>query len=478
MSSSLTSAMSIALSGLNASMSMISLTSNNISNAQTPGYTTKTSTVTSLEYGTNPGGVAYSGYTRAVSQALTDNYQTSTTESSYSGTLNDYMTQVQSILDATSDPPALSDDIAKFASAWSEYSSNPESSTQKLAVINAGNTLAKEINSLATGISALSAQVTTDATNDVAGLNSALATVASINRKLQVATTAGQSTANLQDELDKSILDVAKYTNVSVQNRANGQVALYTTSGQPLVDESNNYKFSYSSALNGITDQNGNDVTASLNGGSIEASVKFMSTSAADAASTVAGVGVITKLKSQLQTLVTAFTGASSAFATAYSAAVTTSTATTGTQNGQTLASSFFTVTTNSGIPDLSTFAVNSTLLSGAASMPEMSTAAIAATFDGTANYSTSGLSVTSATYANLATAILTNFQQIASSIKSTSETATTQTNYYKTQLANETGVNLDEQLANLTMFQNSYSASAHIISTIKQMMDTLLNTI
>ncbi len=36
-------------------------------------------------------------------------------------------------------------------------------------------------------------------------------------------------------------------------------------------------------------------------------------------------------------------------------------------------------------------------------------------------------------------------------------------------------GVNLDEELANLMKFQTSYQASAKIISTIDQMLNTLL---
>ena len=37
-------------------------------------------------------------------------------------------------------------------------------------------------------------------------------------------------------------------------------------------------------------------------------------------------------------------------------------------------------------------------------------------------------------------------------------------------------GVNLDEELANLMKFQTSYQASAKVITTIDQMLDTLLS--
>ena len=39
-------------------------------------------------------------------------------------------------------------------------------------------------------------------------------------------------------------------------------------------------------------------------------------------------------------------------------------------------------------------------------------------------------------------------------------------------------GVNVDEELASLVIFQNSYAASARVISTTQQMYDTLLSMI
>ena len=45
-----------------------------------------------------------------------------------------------------------------------------------------------------------------------------------------------------------------------------------------------------------------------------------------------------------------------------------------------------------------------------------------------------------------------------------------------QTRLQSETGVNLDQELSNLTIYQNAYSASARVISTIQTMYDALMN--
>jgi flagellar hook-associated protein 1 FlgK len=46
------------------------------------------------------------------------------------------------------------------------------------------------------------------------------------------------------------------------------------------------------------------------------------------------------------------------------------------------------------------------------------------------------------------------------------------------TQYTSFSGVNLDEEVANMINFQQAYSASAKVIATLQEMLDTLVNTI
>jgi flagellar hook-associated protein 1 FlgK len=45
-----------------------------------------------------------------------------------------------------------------------------------------------------------------------------------------------------------------------------------------------------------------------------------------------------------------------------------------------------------------------------------------------------------------------------------------------QSRLQSETGVNLDEELSNLTIYQNAYAASARVISIVQTMYDALMN--
>ena len=45
-----------------------------------------------------------------------------------------------------------------------------------------------------------------------------------------------------------------------------------------------------------------------------------------------------------------------------------------------------------------------------------------------------------------------------------------------ETRVLSESGVNIDEELSNMVVFQNAYQASARIVQTANEMFDILLN--
>lgn len=462
---SLTSALSVALSGLQATTTQLQLTSNNIANAHTPGYTAKKATITSTTFGSDSGGVTVSGFSRSTSTALTTAYNDSTTQASFYGTQNTYLQQVQSILGSNSSNPPLSAALAQFQSAWTQFSAAPEEPAQQQSVIQAGVNLAGQIRTTASNAINLTSQVTSDIGTTVGSLNSALDKVAQLNSQIATASSQGQSTGDLEDQRDLAVNTVAGITGVTIFQRASGQVALYTPGGLLLLDGASAQTFTFDGS--NITSASGQDVTNTLTGGSLQAEINFLNGSPT---SPDPGTGVIGKLNSQLQALTTALTstavGTPETFAHAYD------NATTGTGE---LAASFF--TTNLAV-DPSSIVVNANLLDSSATIKQASGASVVAALNAGRSFSASGLNVSNGTYADLGTAILSGFQQAANAVKTQGTTATQQQSFYQQSLSNATGVNIDNELVNLTTLQNSYAASAHVIGTINQMLSDLENII
>lgn len=458
---SLTSALSTALSGLQSATVQLQLTANNISNANTPGYTAKKANLTAAAFGGAGAGVTITGFTRAASDALFKSYNAATSESSLLGTQDSYLKQVQTILDSTDSNPALSDAISKFSAAWTALQAEPESSIKQTAVVQAGTNLASIVGNTASQISALDRQVKSDLSSNVTRLNNDLTQVQTLNTEIASAMANNQSPGDFEDQRDTLVNDISSLTNVNILSRSNGGIALYTSDGVPLID-GQPQTFSYDGGTNTITGGGGQDVTANLSGGALQASIQFRATAVTP--STSPAVNVIQKLNDQLSAIVSAFTSrtnpsGATTFAAAYNPA-------------NTSGADFFTATGT----DPATFAVNSNLISGASSIPQANVTATANTFSASFNFTASGLSLTGATYATLGTNILSNFQQAANTVDASSQSAAQQQKFYQQSLTNATGVNVDSELVNLTTLQNSYAASAHVISTISDMFKTLIS--
>jgi flagellar hook-associated protein 1 FlgK len=84
------------------------------------------------------------------------------------------------------------------------------------------------------------------------------------------------------------------------------------------------------------------------------------------------------------------------------------------------------------------------------------------------------GLPATSGTISSYASQI---FGQLGNAVASASDNNTFQSNLqsqFSAQASTVSGVNIDQQLEQLTAFQNMYAASAHVISTVDAMFTTL----
>lgn len=459
---SLFSALQSSLTNLQATTTQMQLVANNISNANTPGYTLKTVTMGEISLGNTGSGTEITGYDRATDATLTETLNNATSDAGMTGSQNTYLQQVQNLLGATtgSNPP-LADAVSQFSSAWQQLAAQPESNVEQQQVVQAASNLVSQIQQTTSAVNTLDNQVSTDINSSLSDLNADLNSITDLNQKISAAVSANQPAGDLQDQRDQLIQKVSGMMNVTVMQRPQGQIALYTPSGYMLVDGGSKQTFSYD-GTNVVSSSNpAMSLNTILTGGSLQGQVQFRAISSP--VSTDPAANVIQKLKSQLNTLATAFTtstaGPPESFAHAYANA-------TG-QTGE--ASSIFTGT------DSSTLAVNPALLDGSQTIKVASPDAVVATFtDSTKSFTGDGLNISGASYATLATGIISGFQQAASTVKNQSATATQQQSYLQQNLSNETGVNVDTETVSLTTLQNSYAASAHVISVINQMFTTL----
>jgi len=95
---------------------------------------------------------------------------------------------------------------------------------------------------------------------------------------------------------------------------------------------------------------------------------------------------------------------------------------------------------------------------------------------DSAVSFSTAGrLQATSATLGQYGADVLANTGVLAAQAANLAQDYGALSTEVDSRLSNVTGVNLDEELANMVVFQNAFNASARLITTSQEMMDTLL---
>ncbi len=221
-------ALTSALSGINAAQEELDTTSNNIANADTPGYTDETANTQSslpltLADGNGAGvqvgtGVDVSTITSARNQYLDAAYRLQNSSSSSASTTQSYLAQVQSTLREPSST-GISSQLATFWSAWGSLANDPTSVSAKQAVVSDGQTLAGSISQLSTDLTNIqqqAAQQFNTITESGGEVEADATQIINLNTAIQQAQSAGENPNQLEDQRGEVIDQLSALANVSV----------------------------------------------------------------------------------------------------------------------------------------------------------------------------------------------------------------------------------------------------------------------
>lgn len=139
--------------------------------------------------------------------------------------------------------------------------------------------------------------------------------------------------------------------------------------------------------------------------------------------------------------------------------------------NGQIpeLGQNFFTGT------DRYSFQLNDQLAQGATTVKRNAAGATLAALTSTSNgFDAGGLTISNASYQGVATSILGTHSANVKILRDKAQFDTQSLSLTEQRYHNETGVNLDAELANLQVIQNAYAASARILTVVQSLYDQL----
>jgi flagellar hook-associated protein 1 FlgK len=476
------------------------------------------------------------------------------------------MSRIQDLLGTSADQSGLSKAMNSFTSAWQSFQSEPDSAAAQQAIIGAGSQMGDEIHRVAAGLDQLDADVRSTTGNSVNQLNDLLKQLFQVNLQLKTAQTDSSATADLTDQRDTLVKQIAQYVDVRTVEQDDGSVSLFTSAGLQLLDGPPSLFTFDGTNVTRVGDTT--PINNQLSGGSIHALLNFRQDSSASGkpVSMDPGTEVIRKLRAQLDMMVGALTttaGTPPSLSAAYNAAATSQrvsasfqttvtptpsqaqystvslsgsmqtgdvfsvtvkgktfnytatdadksldqiaaqlsgqinadttlgiTAIPGTASlqlvGNTLGQSFTVQTAvNNQVPELDgslftgtnryDFQLNGALLNGSLQLKKNSASDVVNALTSTdRNFLSTGIALTSVSYSGMMTGVVGNSISGAKQISDQAKFDTTALGMSTQRYQSDTGVNLDEEIANLQVLQNAYAASARLLTVVQEMFDTL----
>ena len=232
-------ALSSAVSSLLVLEKQMGVVSNNISNANTAGYSAET-----LNIGTNVsdgigGGVVDLGITSNVDQYLQTSVINANSASTQATTYNSYYQNLQQLMGQITGSATggndLSSQMATLQATFSQLAATPQNASLGNQAVDNLDNLTSNMRSISQQIQQLRTKADQQITDTVNDANTQLNTINSLNTQIETAMATGQSTAALSDQRTQAVQALSADIGIGYYTGANGGLQIYTTQGQPLL---------------------------------------------------------------------------------------------------------------------------------------------------------------------------------------------------------------------------------------------------
>lgn len=281
--------MDIAKRSMAASQLGVEVTSNNISNVNTPGYSRQivnfeTSTALPSPYGPLGYGVHVLGIERAFDPFVAARLTENTAMLSEYQTRKTYLDQVSGYFNETLDG-GLNELLSGFWDAWHDVADNPSGTGERQALLSQAQTLADAFNYRADQLVQGRNTLTQQLSPIIDEINSHATRIAELNRDIQAVETPEHQANDLRDQRQTEINALAELVGVRYYTTGDGTINVTLANGLPLVQSMDAWELEYTIDAsdkvqvnwlgpNGTTE----DVTSAITGGKLSALIEVRDT--------------------------------------------------------------------------------------------------------------------------------------------------------------------------------------------------------
>ena len=461
--------LNLAARSMQAQMTGVEVSGQNLANVNTTGYSRQTVQLTAspdITTGVGPEGtgVSVTAIQQQVNALLNAQIQTQSSTSGYWSGQQTALQSAENALDeflngtASTDSSSttstsstgLASQLNSLFSNFQAVSTSPTSVSAQQALVSQAQTLASTFNQISTQLGSLKTTLNSTISDDVDSANKLLSDIANLNKQISTAEAGGGTANDLRDEREQDLENLAQLTNITTSTESNGTVDV-SIGGQALVTGYNltDSLQTYDAGSGQLLVQTATGgVPLTLTGGSIQGTID-------------ARDGSLATLQTNIDTLAsTLITQVNSIYTNGYS-----STGSTG--------STFFDGTNASTITVNASLASNPSLLqtSGSATASGDNSVILQLAQLGSAAQSALNNQTFNDNYDSTVAALGTSLQTANDQV--TSQTSVAQ--MLSTQRSSVSGVSVDDEMTNLMTYQRAYEASAQLVSTLNTLLgDTL----
>ncbi|MFN2268229.1 MAG: flagellar hook-associated protein FlgK [Desulfonatronovibrio sp.] len=248
--SGISSVLDIGRRALFANQTAIQVVSNNVANANTPGYrrqALRLEEAGAIDFA--PGqigtGVNAKEVYRYFDSFVEDQYNTKASEREMWDTLHSNLSNIE-ILFNESMGKGLNDVLSGFWNDWQDLSKRPDDNNVRAALIGNTLNLTSTINRLDGDIEGMQRQTEDFVRQDVERANEIFKEISEINKEINVKEIPGRNNLNeMRDKRDLLVRELAEIIDINYIDNGGGDLTITTKAGHTLVDGQNHFKLAF-----------------------------------------------------------------------------------------------------------------------------------------------------------------------------------------------------------------------------------------
>ena len=232
----LTLALRTAQSGLLANQQALDVTSRNISNVNTPGYSRKVVNFENQSLVGAGSGVKISEIMRTIDEGLLKSFRLESSEYNELAAQDTFWDRLQDLFGSPESNTSLSHTITGFSDAIESLVVSPNNALEHTEVVRRAEDLVAQMQQMSIAIQELRLQADQKLTDVAVEINSLVNEIDTLNDDIIASGSVSRETSDLKDQRDLKISRLAELIDIRYFSRTDGDVVIFTSSGRTLVD--------------------------------------------------------------------------------------------------------------------------------------------------------------------------------------------------------------------------------------------------